>query len=137
MGRIGYLIQPIVAGLVVAAGCTSDGGSPRPAAASEIIAAPDRFLGETVTIEAEVSKQIDHRVWEMADGRLFAISDRGVDPAPSRGERLRIIGSVHRLERETIEKDLEINIEDRFFDDASLQDDVAIVTEDVTRLRRR
>jgi hypothetical protein len=126
------LLAAIVA-LTIGVACAGEGpGDAVPV--QRIIDAPESYFGEEVTIEAEVSKQIDHRVWEMADGRLIAISDRGVDPTPRRGELLRLTGSVHPLEKGSIEDELGVNIEDHFFADPYLDDDVAIVADDVLRL---
>ena len=87
-------------------------------------------------LEGEVSNPIDHRVWEIADGKLFVIYDRGLDRGLEQGQRLRISGTVQPLERRTIEGELGINIEDHFFDDAFLDDDVAVVADEVTRTGR-
>lgn len=92
-----------------------------------IVRNPARFYAVTVRVRARVSRWIDHRVWEMAGGRLFMIKDRGVDPAPRPPERFRIIGTVYPMEPAIIEGRLGINIEDHFFADDFLDDDVAVV----------
>lgn len=132
-GRLWALLAVGVA-LTIAVGCSGEDGPRATVPAQRIIDTPQSYFGKEVTIEAEVSKQIDHRVWEMANGRLLAISDRGIDPAPRRGELLRVRGAVHPLERGRIENELGVNIEDYFFEDPFLADDVAIVAEDVSRL---
>jgi hypothetical protein len=53
-----------------------EGSSMDTVPAQEISAAPERHYGEDVAIEAEMSRRIDHRVWEMANGRLFVIFDQ-------------------------------------------------------------
>ena len=100
----------------------------------ELLAEPERYAGETVTFEAAVSNPIDHRVWEMADGRLFVVYDRGLSSGLAVGERLRVTGSVQDFDKETIEGDLGVNIEDHFFDEPFLRDDTAFVAESVERL---
>jgi hypothetical protein len=101
---------------------------------SEIAASPEQFFGEEVTIESEVSNPIDHRVWEVADGRVFVIYDRGLDRGLEQGERLRVSGTVQPLARGTIEGELGVDIEDRFYGEVFLYDDVALVAHDVVRL---
>jgi hypothetical protein len=116
----------------VAAGC---GGDDAPMTSpSEFAASPEQFFGEEVTIESEVSNPIDHRVWEVADGRVFVIYDRGLDRGLEQGERLRVSGTVQRLERGTIEGELGMDIEDHFYAEAFLDDDVVLVADDVARL---
>ena len=125
-----------VSGLV-AVGC-GGGGADRPdTSASDVAGNPQAFFGDEVTIEARVSNPIDHRVWEVAEGRLFVIFDRGVDRGLEKGERLRVSGTVRPLERSVIEGELGVDIEDHFFGDAFLKDDVAIVADEVTRLQSR
>lgn len=123
--------------LVGAVGCGGDSDRGRDTWPSEITAFPERFFGEDVTIESDVSNPIDHRVWEVANGRVFVIYDRGLDRGLEEGERLRVSGTVRPLERRMIEDELGIDIEDHFFDDAFLDDDVALVADDVTRLQQR
>jgi hypothetical protein len=53
---------------------------------------------------------------------------------PTTGESLRVSGTVHPLDKATIENEIGVNIEDHFFDEPFLDDDVAIVADDVTRL---
>jgi hypothetical protein len=115
--------------------CGGDGGA-ETTAVRQIVSDPQGYYGEEVTVESTVSREIDHRVWEMADGRLFAIKDEPVDPFPRNGERLRLTGTVRPLERRTIEDELGINIEDHFFTDDFLADDVALVVETLERLER-
>jgi hypothetical protein len=91
-----------------------------------------------VTIESPVSNPIDHRVWEVTDGTIFVVYDRGLDRRRlDEGELLRVSGAVWPLERLVIEDELGINIENHFFDDAFLDDDVAIVADEIARIQRR
>ena len=125
----------LLALVAVLAGCGNSDGGPEPSA-SAIAKSPDRFLGEEVTIESRVSNPIDHRVWEVAGHRIFVIYDRGLERGLSQGERLRMSGTVRPLERSVIEGELGINIEDHFFEQPFLDDDVALVAAEVTRLGR-
>jgi len=123
-----------VASLTLAlAGC---GGGRDEVSPQEIVADPPGYFGEDVVVESTVSHPIDHRVWEMAGGRLFVIYDRGLDSGLAVGEPLRVVGTVQPLERAMIEGALGVNIEDHFFDEPSLDDDVALVADSVTRLER-
>lgn len=122
----------------ILAGC-GGGSTADTVSADEIGGAPKRYyvlaaVGEAVTIEAQTSRRIDHRVWEMGGGRLFVIFDRGIDPAPGPGDALRVSGTVYPLQKAVIEGELGVNIEDRFFTDASLSDNVAIVADEVARI---
>jgi hypothetical protein len=119
--------------LLAVTGCGGS-GTPPEASPAEIAATPERFFGEEVTIEGRVSNPIDHRVWEVADGKLFVIYDRGLDRGLREGEPLRVTGEVRPLERRVIEDELGIDIEDHFFDEPFLDDDVAVVAKDVARL---
>lgn len=110
------------------------GGDGRPTSLEDVLEHPDRFLGEQVTIESEVSRPIDHRVWEMAGGKLFVVYDRGLDRGLEEGERLRVEGTVRPFDKETIEGELGVNIEDHFFTEPFLADDTVVVAETVTRL---
>jgi hypothetical protein len=128
------VIACALAAAVLPAAC---GGSGRgDVSASDIADDPDRYLGDDVVVEGSVSNPIDHRVWEIADGRIFVIYDRGLRRGLERGDAIRISGTVRPLEQKTIEGELGINIEDHFFDEPFLQDDVALVADDVVRLER-
>jgi hypothetical protein len=132
LGRL--VIACALAAAVLPAGC---GGSGRgDVSASDIAGDPDRYLGDDVVVEGSVSNPIDHRVWEIADGRIFVIYDRGLRRGLERGDAIMISGTVRPLEQKTIEGELGINIEDHFFDEPFLQDDVALVADDVVRLER-
>lgn len=126
------LLVTLTATVAVLAGCGSR--TPDDPGVGELLAEPERYAGETVTFEAAVSNPIDHRVWEMAEGRLFVIYDRGLSSGLAAGERLRVTGSVQDFDQETIEGDLGVNIEDHFFDEPFLRDDTAFVAESVERL---
>lgn len=102
--------------------------------ARAIVGSPERFYGKTVRFETRVSRWIDHRVWEMANGRLFVIKDVGVDPAPRPPELMRVIGTVYRFTPAAIEKRAGVNVEDHFFTDDFLGDDVAVVAQAVLRV---
>lgn len=132
LGRLG--IACVLVAAVLPAACGGSGGGD--VSASEIAEEPDRYVGDHVVVEGSVSNPIDHRVWEIADGRIFVIYDRGLTRGLERGDSVRVSGTVHPLERETIEGELGINIEDHFFDEPFLQDDVALVAHDVVRLER-
>jgi hypothetical protein len=125
----------IAVSALVAVGCGGGGEGGSDTSASAVAANPEAFFGDEVTIEAPVSNPIDHRVWEVAEGRLFVIFDRGLDRGLEQGERLRVSGTVRPLERSVIEGELGIDIEGHFFDDAFLEDDVALVADEVTRLQ--
>jgi hypothetical protein len=129
------LLVFLVAVLAFAAvGCGGGDELPTNATASDVATNPEVFFGEQVTIEAQVSNPIDHRVWEMAAGSLFVIFDRGLERGLAQGERLRVSGTVRPLERSLIEGELGIDIEDHFFAEAFLEDDVALVATDVARI---
>jgi hypothetical protein len=119
----------IAAALIVLAGC---GGNGEPSV-EQVVSDPETHYGESLTFESRVSNTIDHRVWEMAGGRLFLISDESVKPPPENGEVLRVTGTVRQFDKQTIEGDLGINIEDHFFHEPFLADDVAIVVDTVER----
>jgi hypothetical protein len=78
----------------------------------EIVGDPERFVGRTVVGEAAVSNPIDHRVWEMANGRLFMIEGDSAQPPPKPGQVLCVEGTVCPLRPATIEGELGIDIED-------------------------
>lgn len=126
------LLFALAATAAVLTACGSD--APDGPGVAELLAEPERYAGETVTFEAAVSNPIDHRVWEMAEGRLFVVYDRGLSSGLAVGERLRVTGSVQDFDKETIEGDLGVNIEDHFFDEPFLRDDTAFVAESVERL---
>jgi hypothetical protein len=122
---------------LVLVGCGGDGDGGPKTSPSDVVNSPERFFGEGVTLETKVSNPIDHRVWEVAGGRLFVIYDRGLERGLQNGERLLVRGTVWPLERHAIEGELGVNIEDHFFDDAFLDDDVAIVADHVSRIQGR
>jgi hypothetical protein len=132
------LVAALVLAALQSAGCgggTDKGSAEDGPTVSELVAEPEGYYGQETTIEAVVSRQMDHRVWEMAGGRLFAIYDRGFSQdAPSPGDRLRLTGTPEPLDQARIEGELGVNIEDHFFAEPFLQDDVAFVAEDVERL---
>ena len=125
------VLAAVVVALAAAAGA---GATLDRTPVQQIIRSPEQFYGETVRFESQVSRQIDHRVWEMANGRLFLISDDPVNPPPRDGDVLRITGTVHPLTPEVIEDRLGINIEDHFFTDDFLADDVAVVVKALLRV---
>jgi len=128
-------LRALVASLVLVcalAGCGAVGSGE--VDVGELLGDPEGYAGETVTVESAVSNPIDHRLWEMADGRLFVVYDRGLDRGLAEGEQLRVTGAVYDFDRQTIEGELDVNIEDHFFTDDFLQDDVAFVAESVERL---
>lgn len=120
------------ASLAILGGC--GGSDPEITPVGEITADPRRHYGDEVVVETTVSRQIDHRVWEMAHGRLFAIRDEPLHPLPTTGERLRLRGTIRPLEKQTIEAELGINIEHHFYTDPFLADDFAFVVASVERL---
>lgn len=81
-----------------------------------------------------MSRWIDHRVWEMKDGRVFVVYDRGAQTAPRPGDVLRVTGQIQPFDRSVLEGELGVNIEDHFYDDDFLQDDVLVVASDIERL---
>lgn len=119
----------IAAAAIVLAGCGGDG---EPTVA-DVVDDPQSHYGESLTFESRVSNAIDHRVWEMANGRLFVIRDESVQPPPENGEVLRITGTVRQFDKQTIEGELGIDIEGRFYDEPFLEDDVVIVVEALER----
>lgn len=119
----------IAAAVLLLAAC-GGGGEPT---VEEVVADPQSHFGQTLTFESRVSSPIDHRVWEMADGRLFVISDDPVQPPPEEGEVLRVTGTVRQFDKQTIEGELGVDIEDRFYDEPFLADDVVIVVDSVER----
>lgn len=101
---------------------------------SVLVSKPRRYYGRRVTFLAKVSRRMDHRVWEMANGRIFAIYDPGLAQAATEGEKLRITGKVWPLRKRVIEQKVGVNIEDHFFSDGFLRDDVAVVASAAMRL---
>jgi len=135
--RSALVVGALLTLLPVAAGCggsSGSNGSSGNVTVQKIASQPKTYYGDQVTIETTVSKKIDHRVWEMADGKLFVIYDPGMTHAPIPGDRLRVEGTVRPLEKSTIEGRLNVNIENHFFSDQFLSDDATIVASNVTRV---
>ena len=101
---------------------------------SAIVRHPARYYGKAVWIQATVSKHIDHRVWEMANGRIFAIKDDSTHPAPQPGDVFRLAGRIWPLKRSVIHGRLGIPIEQHFYTDAFLRDDTVIVVHHLLRV---
>jgi hypothetical protein len=82
-----------------------------------------------------VSNPIDHRVWEMANGRLFVIKDDSLGRAAVRGEAMRVWGVPVPFTKRAIELRRGVNIEDHFFTDDFLADDTAVISHWVVPVR--